>query len=205
MGSKPLVRPPRLARGSRDRAGGAGRTPAGTRRSNTRRGALPCAGLRTGPRRRTPAVTTATSPAPTTSGWPISTPRSAIPAIDAIWCIRGGYGVTRILDGVDFEALARRPAARHRLLRHHRPAGRRRPPRGHGRLPRARPLAPQMPRSAGATSRRCSPSPSRPGALEPLPDARRTCWCRRRTGSSPSAAAWPKGRSPAATSPCCSA
>jgi len=31
------------------------------------------------------------------------------PAIDAIWCIRGGYGVTRILDGVDFEALARRP------------------------------------------------------------------------------------------------
>jgi len=31
------------------------------------------------------------------------------PAIDAVWCIRGGYGVTRILDGVDFEALARRP------------------------------------------------------------------------------------------------
>jgi muramoyltetrapeptide carboxypeptidase len=31
------------------------------------------------------------------------------PAIDAVWCIRGGYGVTRILDGLDFEALARRP------------------------------------------------------------------------------------------------
>jgi muramoyltetrapeptide carboxypeptidase len=31
------------------------------------------------------------------------------PAIDAVWCLRGGYGVTRILDGVDFEALARRP------------------------------------------------------------------------------------------------
>jgi muramoyltetrapeptide carboxypeptidase len=31
------------------------------------------------------------------------------PAIDAIWCIRGGYGVTRILAGVDFDALARRP------------------------------------------------------------------------------------------------
>jgi muramoyltetrapeptide carboxypeptidase len=30
-------------------------------------------------------------------------------AVDAVWCIRGGYGVTRILDGVDFEALARRP------------------------------------------------------------------------------------------------
>ena len=28
---------------------------------------------------------------------------------DAIWCIRGGYGVTRILDGVDFDALASRP------------------------------------------------------------------------------------------------
>jgi muramoyltetrapeptide carboxypeptidase len=31
------------------------------------------------------------------------------PTIDAVWCIRGGYGVTRILDGVDFAALARRP------------------------------------------------------------------------------------------------
>jgi muramoyltetrapeptide carboxypeptidase len=29
--------------------------------------------------------------------------------IDAIWCIRGGYGTTRILDRVDFDALARRP------------------------------------------------------------------------------------------------
>jgi muramoyltetrapeptide carboxypeptidase len=29
--------------------------------------------------------------------------------MDAIWCIRGGYGVTRILGGVDFTALARRP------------------------------------------------------------------------------------------------
>jgi muramoyltetrapeptide carboxypeptidase len=29
--------------------------------------------------------------------------------VDAIWCIRGGYGVTRILSGVDFAALARRP------------------------------------------------------------------------------------------------
>jgi muramoyltetrapeptide carboxypeptidase len=31
------------------------------------------------------------------------------PAVDAVWCIRGGYGVTRILEGVDFAALARRP------------------------------------------------------------------------------------------------
>jgi muramoyltetrapeptide carboxypeptidase len=29
--------------------------------------------------------------------------------VDAIWCLRGGYGVTRILAGVDFAALARRP------------------------------------------------------------------------------------------------
>jgi muramoyltetrapeptide carboxypeptidase len=31
------------------------------------------------------------------------------PSIDAVWCLRGGYGATRILDRVDFEALARRP------------------------------------------------------------------------------------------------
>jgi muramoyltetrapeptide carboxypeptidase len=33
----------------------------------------------------------------------------ADPTIDAIWCIRGGYGVTRILDGVEFEPLRSRP------------------------------------------------------------------------------------------------
>jgi len=33
------------------------------------------------------------------------------PAIDAVWCIRGGYGMTRILDEVDFEALRRHPKA----------------------------------------------------------------------------------------------
>ena len=31
--------------------------------------------------------------------------------IDAIWCIRGGYGVTRILDGVAYDALRVRPKA----------------------------------------------------------------------------------------------
>jgi len=30
-------------------------------------------------------------------------------AIDGVWCLRGGYGATRIIDRVDFEALARRP------------------------------------------------------------------------------------------------
>lgn len=33
------------------------------------------------------------------------------PAIDAIWCLRGGYGMTRILDRVDFAAAAERPRA----------------------------------------------------------------------------------------------
>jgi muramoyltetrapeptide carboxypeptidase len=33
----------------------------------------------------------------------------ADPDIDAIWCMRGGYGLTRILDAVDTAALARRP------------------------------------------------------------------------------------------------
>ncbi|MEO7985950.1 MAG: LD-carboxypeptidase [Gemmatimonadales bacterium] len=32
-------------------------------------------------------------------------------SIDAVWCLRGGYGLTRILGGVDFESLARRPRA----------------------------------------------------------------------------------------------
>ena len=31
------------------------------------------------------------------------------PKVTAVWCIRGGYGTTRILDRVDFDALARRP------------------------------------------------------------------------------------------------
>jgi muramoyltetrapeptide carboxypeptidase len=30
-------------------------------------------------------------------------------AIDAVWCLRGGYGMTRILDDVDLKALERRP------------------------------------------------------------------------------------------------
>ncbi|MEO8636306.1 MAG: LD-carboxypeptidase [Gemmatimonadales bacterium] len=31
------------------------------------------------------------------------------PEIDAVWCLRGGYGLTRILDQVDFAGFARRP------------------------------------------------------------------------------------------------
>jgi muramoyltetrapeptide carboxypeptidase len=33
------------------------------------------------------------------------------PTVDAVWCIRGGYGVTRLLDRVDFAAVAGRPKA----------------------------------------------------------------------------------------------
>jgi muramoyltetrapeptide carboxypeptidase len=33
----------------------------------------------------------------------------ADPSIDAIWCIRGGYGSTRLLDRIDYEAMIRRP------------------------------------------------------------------------------------------------
>jgi muramoyltetrapeptide carboxypeptidase len=35
----------------------------------------------------------------------------ADPSVDAVWCLRGGYGLTRILDRVDFGALERRPKA----------------------------------------------------------------------------------------------
>ncbi len=35
----------------------------------------------------------------------------ADPRIDAIWCLRGGYGMTRILDRVDFAPLRARPKA----------------------------------------------------------------------------------------------
>jgi len=32
-------------------------------------------------------------------------------SIDAVWCIRGGYGATRLLDGIDYDAWCRRPRA----------------------------------------------------------------------------------------------
>lgn len=33
------------------------------------------------------------------------------PRIDGVWCVRGGYGAMRLLDAVDWSALARRPRA----------------------------------------------------------------------------------------------
>ncbi len=35
----------------------------------------------------------------------------ADPAVDGVWCLRGGYGAMRILDGVNYAALAGRPRA----------------------------------------------------------------------------------------------
>ena len=32
-------------------------------------------------------------------------------SIDAVWCLRGGYGMTRIIQGVDFRAIERHPKA----------------------------------------------------------------------------------------------
>lgn len=33
------------------------------------------------------------------------------PAVDGVWCLRGGYGAMRLLDHVDYDAIARRPRA----------------------------------------------------------------------------------------------
>jgi muramoyltetrapeptide carboxypeptidase len=33
------------------------------------------------------------------------------PSVNAIWCLRGGYGVMRILPGIDYDALSRSPKA----------------------------------------------------------------------------------------------
>ena len=33
------------------------------------------------------------------------------PTIDAVWCLRGGYGMLRILAGIDFDAISRSPKA----------------------------------------------------------------------------------------------
>ena len=33
------------------------------------------------------------------------------PSVDAIWCIRGGYGAMHLLDGINYEAFKRRPRA----------------------------------------------------------------------------------------------
>jgi muramoyltetrapeptide carboxypeptidase len=108
MGSKPLVRPPRLARGSRI----ALVAPAGPllERDDLTRAQALCRALDYEP--------VLAAHAGGHYGYFSGTDADRLadlnaafrdPAIDAVWCIRGGYGVTRILDGVDFGALAARP------------------------------------------------------------------------------------------------
>ncbi len=108
MRSKAPVRPPRLARGSRV----ALVAPAGPllERDDLTRAEALCRALGYEPRM-----------GPNTArryGYFAGTDEERLadlngalrdPEIAAVWCIRGGYGVTRILDRVDFDALARRP------------------------------------------------------------------------------------------------
>jgi muramoyltetrapeptide carboxypeptidase len=108
MGSKPYVRPPRLKRGSRV----ALVAPAGPlleRDDITRAEELcraldyePLVGAHAAGRYGYLAGTDADRLADLNAAL-----RDA--AVDAIWCLRGGFGVTRIIEGVDFDALARRP------------------------------------------------------------------------------------------------
>ena len=110
MGSKPLVRPPRLTRGSRV----ALVAPAGPllEQDDIARAEALCRALDYEP--------VLGAHAAGHYGYFSGTDEERLgdlnaafrdPAIDAVWCIRGGYGVTRILDGIDFAALARRPRA----------------------------------------------------------------------------------------------
>ena len=43
----------------------------------------------------------------------------ADPETSAVWCARGGYGVVRLLDRIDFDVIRRQPKGFHRLQRHH--------------------------------------------------------------------------------------
>jgi muramoyltetrapeptide carboxypeptidase len=110
MGSKPLVRPPKLARGSRI----ALVAPAGPllEQDDIARAEALCRALDYEP--------VVGAHARGHFGYFSGTDEERLadlnaafgdPTIDAVWCLRGGYGVTRILDRVDFAALARRPRA----------------------------------------------------------------------------------------------
>ncbi len=110
MGSKPLVRPPRLASGNRISLV----APAGPlleRDDLTRAGELCCA-LGYEPVLGKNAYGRSGYFAGT-DDQRISDLNGALqdPSIDAIWCIRGGYGSLRLLEQVDYGAMARRPKA----------------------------------------------------------------------------------------------
>jgi muramoyltetrapeptide carboxypeptidase len=108
MGSKPLVRPPKLVPGSRI----ALIAPAGPllERDDLTRAQALCRALGYAPVLGKNAHSHYGYLAGT-DGERISDLNDALrdPRIDAIWCIRGGYGVTRLLEQVDFPALVERP------------------------------------------------------------------------------------------------
>lgn len=110
MGSKPLVRPPRLERGSRV----ALIAPAGPllERDDLVRAQELCRALGYEPVPGEHALARL--------GYLAGSDEERLAdlngafrddSIDAVWCLRGGYGVTRLLDRIDFDALARRPRA----------------------------------------------------------------------------------------------
>jgi len=108
MGSKQLVPPPRLRAGSRI----ALVAPAGplSERDDLSRAAELCRALGYEPVPGTHALDRHGYLAGTDAAR-LADLNAALadPAIDAIWCLRGGYGVTRILDDVDVESFTRRP------------------------------------------------------------------------------------------------
>lgn len=110
MGSKALTRPPRLAPGSRV----ALVAPAGPllERDDLTRGEELCRALGFEP--------VLAPNAGSRYGYLAGTDEQRLgdlnaalnnPRVDAVWCLRGGYGMTRILSGVDFAAIERRPKA----------------------------------------------------------------------------------------------
>jgi muramoyltetrapeptide carboxypeptidase len=108
MGSKPLVRPPRLEPGCRIGL----LAPAGPllERDDLTRAEELCRALGYQPvvgthaHRRHGYLAGTDDERLTDLHWGLGDP-----AIDAVWCIRGGYGSIRLLDRVDYDQVARRP------------------------------------------------------------------------------------------------
>lgn len=110
MGSKPVVRPPKLIRGNRV----ALIAPAGPllEKDDLTRAEALCRALGYEPALGKSAYARHGYLAGTDHER-LTDLNSALadPSIDAIWCIRGGYGSIRLLEGVDYRAMAQRPKA----------------------------------------------------------------------------------------------
>ena len=108
MGSKPLIKPPKLVPGSRI----ALIAPAGPllERDDLTRAEALCRALGYEPVLGKNAYNRHGYLAGTDDERLFDLNRSLQdPNLGAVWCIRGGYGVTRLLERVDFDAMARRP------------------------------------------------------------------------------------------------